>query len=261
MVGVFIAVAAFLSRWTERLVHRALSNQDIDPGLRSSIERFSRYIVLILGVLIALDSVGIKLGSLAALGAVLMVGIGFGLQNITSNFISGLIILLERPIKKGDLVEVGGTTGRVLDIHARSTVILTRDDIAIIVPNSEFISQQVVNQSFTGEKIRLKVHVGVAYGSDTEKVKNCLLKVAADCSSVLKDPAPSVLFKNFGDSSLDFVLRVWIDDVWHQEGILSDLRFVIDQRFKKENIEIPFPQTDLHFKSSALGLGIGVPQE
>ena len=228
---------------------RFLAGRHIDRGVKGSIERLIRYIVVILGFFVALDSLGISMTSLAALGAVLMVVIGFGLQNVTQNFISGLIILLERPIKVGDLVEVGGNTGRVHEIGIRYILIHTRDDIAIIVPNSQFISEQVVNESFSSETIRRRLHVGVAYGSDEELVKKILLEVAQSYEKVLKETAPNVLFLDFGESSLDFALQIWVNDLWRYETILSDLRFAIDAAFRANKIEIPFPQRDLHLRS------------
>jgi len=173
IIGVFYAISKII----ERGLRRFLENKAIDPGVKGSIERFSRYLVVLIGVFVAVDTIGISLTSIAALGAVLMVGIGFGLQNIAQNFVSGIIILLERPIKQGDIVFVGGVSGRVRDIRVRSTVIETRDDVAIIVPNSQFIAEQVVNDSFSGHKIRKIVKVGVAYGSDVEKVTAILMKI------------------------------------------------------------------------------------
>lgn len=246
----FFALSIKLAGMTEKVVQRLLSDKEIDVGVKSSIARFTRYVVIIVGALVALDTVGISLKSLAVLGAVLMVGIGFGLQNITQNFISGLIILLERPIKIGDMVKVKGVTGKIIEIGARSTLIHTRDDVAIIVPNAQFISEQVVNESFSGEKIRLHLAVGVSYGSDVELVQKTLLEVASVHEKVMKDPASTVFFKDFGSSSLDFELRIWISDLWNYESILSDLRFAIDKKFNENKIIIPFPQRDLHLKSS-----------
>jgi small-conductance mechanosensitive channel len=255
--GIIFYGAILLSRASENLMRRILDEKTtLDSGVKDSINRFTRYTVLMVGGLVALDTVGISMSSLAALGAVLMVGIGFGLQNITQNFISGLIILLERPIKVGDLVEVEGVSGKVVDIRARSTIIHTRDDVAIIVPNSQFISEQVINESFSGEKIRLSVAVGVSYSSDPREIEKVLKEVATSHSKILKSPNPDVLFKNFGDSSLDFELRVWISELWYNEQIMSDLRFAISQSFKENNIEIPFPQRDLHLRSSASGIGL-----
>lgn len=250
----FFALSIRLANMAEKFIERVLKDKDLDVGVKGSISRFTRYAVIIIGALIALDTVGISLSSLAALGAVLMVGIGFGLQNITQNFISGLIILLERPIKVGDKVKVQGVSGKVVEIGARSTLIHTRDDIAIIVPNSQFISEQVVNESFSGEQIRLHLEVGVSYSSDPEKVKEILLEIAHEHKMILIDPEPRVFFKNFGDSSLDFALTIWVRELWHYERIMSDLRFAVMKKFKEHHIEIPFPQRDLHLRSSDVKL-------
>ena len=245
-----------LSRIVERGVRSVLKNKSIDPGIKGSIERFSRYLTVILGAFIALDTIGISLSSIAALGAVLMVGIGFGLQNLTQNFISGIIILLERPIKQGDIVFVGGVSGRVRDIRVRSTVIETRDDVAIIVPNSQFIAEQVINDSFSGQKIRRNIKVGVAYGSDVEKTTAILMKIANAHEQILKNPGPRVLFMDFGSSSLDFELRFWAAELWTTDVILSDLRYAIDREFRNGDIEIPFPQRDLHIKTCEPQFGL-----
>ncbi|MBC97506.1 MAG: transporter [Halobacteriovoraceae bacterium] len=247
--GIFY-FSTLLSRWAERGVAKVLAEKkDLDRGVKDSIGTFTRYTVLIIGGFVTLDTVGISMNSLAAVGAVLMVGIGFGLQNITQNFISGIIILLERPIKVGDLIKVGSIRGKVTEIGARSTLVTTRDDISIIVPNSQFISEQVVNESLSGEKIRLAVNVGVAYGTDPRKVEEILMKVAKESTKVLEYPAPKVFFKDFGASSLDFSLTVWISDLWVDEGILSDMRFKICDAFRLEEIEIPFQQIDLKIKN------------
>ena len=250
--GAIFYGASLLSKIVEKMVGRFLNKSHIDRGVKDSIKRFIRYSVLIIGALVALDTVGISMSSLAAIGAVLMVGIGFGLQNITQNFISGLIILLERPIKVGDLVEVKGVSGRVVDIMARSTLIHTRDDIAIIVPNSQFISEQVVNESFSGERVRLSVSVGVSYQSDPLEVEKVLLEIARAHPKVLQNPESVVLFSEFGDSSLNFKLMVWVSELWGSDLIKSDLRFQIMKSFKENSIEIPFPQRDLHLRSSDL---------
>lgn len=251
----FIILAGMLfvfsrvSKWAEKLVHATLAGKDLDMGVKGSMERIAGYFVFCIGVLITLKTLGLNLDSITTFGGVLLVGLGFGLQNITQNFVSGLIILFERPIKKGDIVEVGGRSGRVLDIKFRSTLILTRDDVIIIVPNSQFISEQVVNESFSGHKIRLKIALGVSYGSDTENVSKILLDVAKSHPKVLDTPPPTVVFESFGESALNFKLQVWTTELWFQELMLSELRFKIDKAFKEHNISIPFPQLDLHIKS------------
>ena len=249
VVLLIITVFYIISKIIERGVQNVLKNKALDPGVKGSIERFSRYLTVTIGVFVAVDTIGISLTSIAALGAILMVGIGFGLQNIAQNFISGIIILLERPIKQGDIVVVGGVSGKVRDIRVRSTVIETRDDVAIIVPNSQFIAEQVINDSFSGHRIRRILKVGVAYGSNVEKVTEIVMKIANEHAKILKDPGSRVLFMDFGNSSLDFELRFWVTELWTTEAILSDLRYAVDREFRNGGITIPFPQRDLHIKS------------
>lgn len=247
ILAVAIMVASsWAAKLAEQLTRRTLKETHLDEGLKGSLEQFSRYTVLIIGFLITLDTLGVSLSSLAAIGTVLMVGVGFGLQNIAQNFISGLIILLERPIKNGDVVIVDDVAGRVTKIGARSTMIQTRDDVAIIVPNSKFISEKVINESFSGTKIRLSITVGVAYGSDTALVQETLLSIAQNHPGVITHPKPYVFFEDFGDSSLNFKLCAWVSDLWAKEITASEIRYKIDQAFREKNITIPFPQRDVH---------------
>lgn len=246
---IFFYLSTIMSKYCQKMTERFLRHKDLDRGIKGSISKIAGHLAQVLGILVALDIVGINLSSLMALGGVLAVGIGFGLQNIAQNFISGLIILFERPIKKGDLVEVDGVYGRVSEIGSRSTTVTTKDDVSIIVPNSKFISEQVINDSFSGERRRFHISIGVAYSTDARKVEALLKQIALSHEKVLKKPAPVVFFKEFGDSSLNFDLTVWIEDLWNFEVILSDLRFMMNQRFEKEGIEIPFPQRDIHLRT------------
>lgn len=252
--SIIVLIALFwgflwLSKWLEKLIHKSLVFKDIDPGIKGAIERFSRYFVLLVGMFVSLGSIGINLNSFAALGAVVGVGLGFGLQSITTNFMSGLIILLERPIKKGDIVQVGNTSGRVIDIRARSTLILTRDDVVIIVPNSSFITEQVVNDSFSGDKLRLHINVRVSYDCDVDSVTKVLLAVAAKQDKVLQNPPPTVVLKEFGEAGLIFNLRVWTSELWYSDFLLSDLRYEIVRQFRDNQITIPYPQREVHIKA------------
>lgn len=246
LIAIFlILLTNFIAGLSVKLTMKILSRTELERGVKDSFARVSKYITLFVGLMISLSALGFNLNSIAAISAVLGVGIGFGLQNITQNFISGLIILFERPIKVGDLVEVNGVSGRVIEINFRSTLIYTRDDVAIIVPNSQFIAEQVVNESFSGEKIRLHLSVGVAYGTDVELVRKILLDIAERNEYVLSLPAPTVIFEDFADSSLNFKLRFWANELWTTEDIQSDLRFEIDKKFKENKIVIPFPQRDV----------------
>jgi potassium efflux system protein len=203
-----------------------------------------------LGIIIAVQSIGLNLTSLAVVFGLLSVGIGFGLQNVAANFISGLIILFERPIKIGDRITIGDVWGDVMNINLRATLIRTIDNIAIIVPNSEFISSRVTNWSYRDPKVRVHIPVGVAYGSDVRLVTDSLLEVARRHPEVMPDPAPEVWFTEFGNSSLNFELLVWTLDPKRRPEVISDLNKAIDAIFRKNKIEIPFPQRDLHIRSS-----------
>jgi len=249
-VLVFIVAVVFISRVTyEVLLKRVLSKVPIDAGLQHAIATFAKYLVVVIGVWVGLETAGIDLTALTVLAGAVGVGLGFGLQNVANNFISGLILLFERPIKVGDRIEVGEVNGKVTHIAARSTTVQTNDNIAIIVPNSSFISSNVVNWSHSDPKVRFRVPVGVAYGSDVEMVRRLLSEVADENDNVLKDPAPRVIFKGFGNSSLDFELRIWTSRMLHRRGVMfSEINFAICTKFFENGVEIPFPQRDLHFK-------------
>jgi small-conductance mechanosensitive channel len=250
----FIFLLFYLSgKFNKLLVNKILSRYNLDIGIRQSIGTITRYIILVLGLYIIIDSSGIELDSITVLFGALGVGIGFGLQNIVNNFISGLIILFERPIKVGDRIEVGEVNGDVVEISARSTTVITNDNISIIIPNSEFISSRVINWSHNDRKIRFRFPVGVSYKEDPERVRSILLEVLNANDGVLKNPAPDVWFDEFGDSSLNFNLMVWtMKYVQRPKQLKSQLYYEIFAKFKEHNIEIPFPQRDLHVKSGEL---------
>jgi len=198
---------------------------------------------------------GVEFTNLAIIAGALSVGIGFGLQNIVNNFVSGLILLVERPIRTGDWIMVGSTEGYVKKISIRSTQIQTFDRADVIVPNSELISGQVTNWMLSDPWGRVRVPVGVAYGSDTARVMEILLDVANKHPLVITNypgvGQPRALFRAFGDSSLDFELRCFIRDVDKRLATISDLNLAIDAAFREAGIEIPFPQRDLHFRNGA----------
>ncbi len=220
-----------------------------DLGVQDAVAAVVKYLVLFAGIVLGLEFVGIGLGALALFAGVIGIGIGFGLQAIANNFISGFTLLFERPIKKGDFVDAGGLEGRVHQIRARATTVVTRDKVSVIIPNSEFVSGRVVNWSHGSENVRLHIPVGVAYGSDVQLVSRLLVEVGQEHHRVLKRPAPEVWFMGFGDSSLDFELLVWTRDVEMKYHTTSDLNFAIDRAFRENNVTIPFPQRDLHIRS------------
>ena len=174
------------------------------------------------------------------------IGIGFGLQDIAKNFISGLVMLVERPVKVGDYIEVGGLPGKVKAIKGRSTVVDTFDNISVIVPNAEFMNQKIINWSYSDKVTRVKISVGVAYGSDTELVRDSLMEAAKSHGRVLRNPEPYVWFEEFGDSSLNFKLHIWTNEPQNRFGLKSDLHYMIDKIFRERKITIAFPQRDIH---------------
>jgi small-conductance mechanosensitive channel len=202
------------------------------------------------GVVVALNILEINLTGLAVTFGFLSVGIGFGLQNITSNFVSGIILLFERPVRVGDLITVGENLGRVEAIGIRSTLLRTADNVELIIPNSQFIEQTVTNWTYRDKTVRVHVPVGVAYGTDVDLVRRLLLQMADDSVHTLDAPAPDVQLTAFGESSLDFELLVWIPDPSERKNAASDLNFAILASFAEHGIEIPFPQRDVRVVST-----------
>ena len=235
------------------VVDNAFQKSKIDVGTRYGVSMIAKYIVLGLGFMVILQSAGIDLSSLTIMAGALGLGLSFGLQNIVANFVSGFTILMERPVKVGDRIEVDGVLGNVSKIKLRSTTIITNDNIEIIVPNTEFISGKVTNLSHSSKEIRLNFPFGVSYNSDPKKVKSIVEQVALDHKGILKKPVPMLVFREFGESSLNFEIRVWTKEYAKTPDILqSELLFAIFDALKENNIEIPFPQRDIHIKSGSL---------
>ena len=248
-------VVVLLSFVVSKIVRSFIRNQlfkklNIDEGLEYTLLRLVHFLVLFVGIYIGLTTVNIPLGAILGLFAVIGVGIGFGLQNLTSNFISGIILLLERPVKIGDRLEICGVWGDVRQINLRTTLIETPDGISVIVPNSKLLENELVNFSYGNPTIRLQVHVGIAYGSDCQKAAEILVQVALDNKRVLTEPKPKAWFREFGDSSLNFMLLFWIPNAAQKYDVISEINYAIDAGFRKNGIEIPFPQRDLHLRSS-----------
>lgn len=247
----FMTLLVFLSGKLKTIfVKQILSKYSDDIGVSQSIGTIIQYFFIIVGAFVVIQNSGINLGSLNVLAGALGVGIGFGLQNIANNFISGLIILFERPIKVGDRIEVGSISGDVVKISSRASTVNTNDNISIIIPNSDLINKQVINWSHNDRRIRFHVPVGVSYKEDPAVIKKVLLEVAQANPDVLKRPAPDVLFIGYGDSSIDFDLMIWTNTYIDKPIILkSQLYYEIFEKFKEHDIEIPYPQRDLHLKS------------
>ena len=231
------------------LLTKVLPRYGAERGVQLSIARLAHYALMSIGILLLLNIIGFQMSQLTLLGGALGVGIGFGLQAIVNNFVSGLILLFERPIKVGDTIQIGSELGEVKELGLRATIIQTFDNAEIVIPNSDLITGQVTNWTLASRKVRVKVPVGVAYGTDIAKVLEILKECAKANPMVLNTPTPSAFFLAFGASSLDFELRVWIPEFFDKIQVLSDLNQDIESEFALNKIEIPFPQTDLHLRS------------
>lgn len=252
LASVAILVATWLvARLLRRLaIERLLGRTRMDPGVRYAIGRVVTYLVWVLGLIVALQPLGVNATTLAVFGGAIGVGIGFGLQDIAKNFIAGLILLIERPIKVGDRIEIRKVVGDVAEIRARATLVRTNDDIYLIVPNAQFITETVTNWSFRTPRVRFHFPVSVAYTSHPRAVEAALLETAAASEHVLKEPAPAVTFVGFGESSLDFDLACWTSVMLHRRSVLrSEINFALHKALTARGIEFPFPQRDLHIRS------------
>ena len=266
LVQIFLLVALLLgvfwisARTKSFLFNRFLVNSGLDRSLQYAVSQIVSNVVLVVGVFIVLDNAGIHLATLAVFAGAVGVGIGFGLQNIASNFISGLVILTERPITIGDRVEVAGIAGQVQQIRARSTVIVTNDNITMIVPNTKFIDSPVTNWTYGDPRVRFRVPVGVAYGSDLDKVRDVLIEVAREDSHVLHEPEPTVFLENFGESAINLELVVWSREMsYRPRRFRSDLNFAIARKLREGGIEIPSPQRDINFRQGFVRVELTEP--
>jgi potassium-dependent mechanosensitive channel len=244
---VFVAIA--IANLLAYSVRRVLRVRGTALGVQFAVAKMVRYTVMAIGIIGAINAMGFRLDALLAASAVVAVGIGFGLQNIAQNFISGLILLLEQPVRHGDFVRVGGTLGTVEDIGLRATHIITRDEVTIIVPNSALITAEVVNHSRPTTSLRIRVTVGVAYGSDVEKVRKLLYGVARDTPGIMATPTPEVRLEEFGDSAMLFALFCWIEHARDDLRIGSAVRFAIEKAFREGGVTIPFPQREIRMKN------------
>ncbi len=253
-VLLFVGLLVVAGMVRRRLVFRLLRNATVDPGVKYAIARISAYGVWVLGLLIGLPMVGIELNSLLVAFGAVGIGIGLGLQKIAENFISGVILLFARPVKVGDRIRLGDREGKVIEVQGRVTLVRDNDNVVYLVPNSTFISDEVVNLTHNDRIVRYRFDVGVSYGADPNTVRDLLLGVADEHAALLSDPPPDVLFLGFGDSSINFTLRGYCKEMIDVPDVLrSEVNFAIWYALKGAGIEIPFPQRDLHIKT-AIGL-------
>lgn len=238
----------FAYRWTKKIARKALKSGRLDRGQEFAIIRISKYLFILLFVVLALVALKVNWTGFLALTP-LLIGIGLGLQQVANDIVSGVILLVEPSIRVNDVVEVDDTVALVKEIGLRTSKVETRDGIAMIIPNHKLVSEKLINWSASDTVTRFIIKVGVAYGSDVRLVEKLLTETAWKHSKVITNPAPIILFKDFGESSLDFELIFWSNQLFPIEQVKSELRFMIDESFRENNIEIPFPQRDLHIRS------------
>lgn len=253
---VFVVVLITVSHLIQRyLLGRLFRHLSIAESQKFALGRFTTYILFLGGMFVGLQSLGVNLSSLLVFGGAVGVGVGLGLQNVVSNFVAGLILLIEQPIRMGDRIETSNTLGDVVKIAARSTWVRTNDNVVMIIPNNTFINDAVTNWTANDPNVRINLPVGVGYNSDPDKVREILLAAADAHPDVLKTPKPDVIFTDYGDNSINFKLRVWTCQHAHTPQILkSDLYFALFRQFNAAGIELPFPQRDLHLRSSDIPL-------
>lgn len=243
-----LLIGFWLARWSERKLSRRLEQRNMDAGVVQLIRRLFYILVVVVLVITTLDFLGIPLTAFAFISGAIAIGVGFGAQNIINNFISGWILMGERPIRVGDFLELGDMLGTVEAINTRYTRVQRLDGVRLMIPNSQFLENTVVNWTIIDRKLRSSVRVGVRYGSDVQKVKRLLEEMLANNPDVLEDPAPTVIFEDFGDSALIFDAFFWIESNSERSlrGVRSTLRFEIDKVFNENEIVIAFPQRDIH---------------
>jgi small-conductance mechanosensitive channel len=249
----YLIFLSVLARVARRLVRQIVhQNAHFDEHREYLLTRAVSFSIYALGILIGIHVEQINMSTFYLIGGTLGVGIGFGLQSLVGNFVAGLILLIERPIRLGDRIDFGERTGEVVRVGLRSSWIRTYDNAIVIIPNSEFVSKQILNWTASDPKIRVLISISVAYGSDSERVMQVLLGVAHENNNVMQEPAPSVILTEFGASSITFALRIWtLLKTDHVPQLKSDVFLAVQKRFDESKIEMPFPQMDIHVKSTA----------
>jgi len=246
-----LAVLLWVATIAGRLLERRITTlPNLTPSLQVLLSKLLKIVFVGLAVIVALNSVGIDLTAFAVFTGALGVGIGFGLQKPMSNFVSGVMLLLDKSVKPGDVISVGENYGWVSSLGARYVAVVTRDGTEYLIPNEDLITHQVVNWSHTSSRVRLKIPIGISYNADVRKARALCLEAAAETQRVLKDPAPVCLLLGFGDSSVELDLRIWIQDPKNGvRNVKSDVLLLVWDKFHAHGIEIPFPQRDLHLKT------------
>lgn len=252
VAAVTLLAGIWLSRWSERKLSDRLEQRQVDPGVIQLMRRLFYIVVILVLAATALSFLGIPLGAFAFVSGAIAIGVGFGAQNVISNFISGWILLTERPVRVGDFIELGEMLGTVESINTRFTRVRRIDGVRLMIPNSQVLENTIVNWTIVDRKLRSSVRVGVRYGSDVQKVRILLEEILTSNPDVLDDPAPVIIFEDFGDSALVFDAFFWIESSKDRtlRGVRSAIRFEVDRVFKENDIVIAFPQRDMHVDGS-----------
>lgn len=250
VVAIVLLVTWFAVKGLRKVLVDRGNFSELERGRRNSLFQLLQYVIWLSVFLVTLESLGFKITLLLAGSAALLVGIGLGLQEVFKDFVSGIILLFDGTIRVSDIIEVDDTVGRVKEIRLRASTLESREGKVLIIPNSAFITGHVVNWTHNRKLTRFSVVVGVAYGSDVEKVREVLIACATEHPDVVKNPEPFVFFSDFGESQLTFSLQFYSRSVFSIEFVKSDIRFAIDKAFRENGITIPFPQRDLHIKRS-----------
>ena len=234
----------------KRIIRRQIEKSSMDSGRALAFYQLGKYIVIIAALLYSLEIIGVHVTLLLAGSAALLVGLGFGIQQLFNDLVSGFVLLFEGTVSVGDIIEIDGLVGKITEINMRTSEVITREGIIIIVPNSKLVSDNVINWTHNRQLTRFMVTVGVAYGTDIELVEQIICEAARSHEKVASEPAPFARFVDFGESSLDMEVHFWSYGMWEVEHIKSDIRLSIYKAFAKQGVEIPFPQRDLHIKSN-----------
>ncbi len=246
--AILVLLSARLLVWviTQLFLYRLYANKKVDLGAKYSINQLIKYVIYVIAIIISLGHFGININILLGGAAALLVGIGLGLQQTFNDIISGLVLLFERSVSVGDILEVDGVRGLIKEIGLRTSTLETLDGITMVIPNHKLVNEKVINWNHYGDRVRFQINIGVAYGSDTQLVKKILLKAVMSNPYLIKSPAPTVEFEGFGESALDFRLLFFTRNLFVIDQIKSDIRFEVDRLFKENDIEIPFPQQTIH---------------
>ena len=247
---IILLLTRLIIKFAGKIIRRQINQKGLDEGRTLAVYQIIKYIIIVSAILLGLELIGIKFTLLLGGAAALLVGVGLGLQSTFNDIFSGIILLFERSISVGDILEVDGTVGRVVRINIRTSEVATYDNISILMPNSKLVNGSIINWSHNRQLTRFTVAVGVSYGSDVQLVKKLLNEAAVEHPEVDQTRPPDIFFMDFGDSALQFELKFWSTNLLQIGRIRSDLRFAVDAKFRENGVTIPFPQRDLHLKST-----------